>query len=131
MTQRTRTRQSAKSAGTKFETEIVRYFRIVLDDDRIERRAKNGAKDRGDISGLRLSPALRGGRIVAEVKNRNQTALGPWMNEADIERMNDDATVAMVIHKRHGIGHPGHQWVTMTVNDLVALLSGERPVELA
>lgn len=128
MTTRTRSRAAAKSAGTRFETNIVNYFRDVLDDDRIERRAKNGAKDRGDITGLRLSQSLaRNGRLVAELKDVVKLALGVWMNEAEIERGNDDAVATMVIHKRARYGCAGDQWVTMTVDDLLALLTGERP----
>ncbi|WP_222844471.1 hypothetical protein [Saccharomonospora sp. CUA-673] len=41
--------------------------------------------------------------------------------------MNDDAAVGLVIHKRHGNANPAEQWVSMTVADLVALLTGERP----
>ena len=33
-----RNRNSAKAAGTKFETLVTRYLRTTLDDDRIERR---------------------------------------------------------------------------------------------
>jgi hypothetical protein len=54
-------------------------------------------------------------------------ALSGWVNEADIERGNDDALVGLVIHKRRGQGDPLDQYVTCTVRDLVALLTGERP----
>ena len=33
---------------------------------------------------------------------------------------------ALIIHKRHGKGQPGDQWVTCTLADLVALLNGDR-----
>lgn len=124
---RKRSLRSAKAAGTRHETNIVRYLAIHL-DDRIERRARNGAKDRGDISGIRLSPALGGGRVVAELKDRRDYSLSQWYRQADIERGNDDATVGLIIHKRHGVSDPGRQWVTCTVDDLVAILSGARPV---
>jgi hypothetical protein len=134
--QMSRTRASAKTAGAGFERTIADYLAKTV-DDRIDRRVKTGAKDRGDIAGMRLSPALRGGRVVIECKNeRNETtckcgrkhtrlSLGPWATEAEIERGNDDAVAAVVIHKRHGVGWPGQQWVTMTVDDFVALLIGE------
>lgn len=125
---RKRTRLSAKSAGTRHETSIAGYLAEHI-DDRIERRTRNGGKDRGDLSGLRLSPALGGGRIVAELKNSARCDLAAWAKEADIERGNDDATVGLVIHKRHGKADPGEQWVTCTVNDLIALLTGQRPEE--
>lgn len=117
-----RTRASAKAAGTRFETEAVTYLAAHYDDV-IERRAKTGGKDRGDISGWRFA----GRRIVAEVKNVSRLNLAGWVTEAETERLNDDATVGLVIHKRHGNGDPGEQYVTLTLRDLVALLTGERP----
>ena len=117
-----RTRASAKAAGTRFESQIADYLAEHV-DDRIERRARAGAKDRGDVSGVRH----RGARVVIECKNTTRATLGPWVNEAEVERGNDDALVGVVAHKRHGNGKPGDQFVTMTLRDFVALLTGERP----
>jgi len=122
----TRTRASARAAGSRFEREIADYLKGAV-DDRIDRRVKTGAKDRGDLGGIRLSPALRGGRVAAELKNTARIAVGPWLREAEIERGNDDAVVGVVIAKRHGIGDPAEQLCIMTLRDLVALLTGERP----
>jgi hypothetical protein len=119
-----RTRSSAKQAGTRFETTIARYLAEVLEDDRIERRARNGAKDRGDISGLRITG---GGRLVAELKDVSTLSLSGWVNEAHIEAGNDDAVAGVVIHKRRGKTDPGDQYVTCTLRDLVTLITGERP----
>ena len=118
-----RTRSSAKQAGTRFETLVARYLAEVLEDDRIERRAKTGSKDRGDISGLRC----HGQRVVAECKNTSRMNLPAWVDEAQIEAGHDDALVGVVIHKRHGIADPARQWVSMTVADLVAILTGVKP----
>lgn len=118
----TRTRASARTAGTRFESLVVAYLAEHVDDG-IERRAKSGAKDRGDISGLRHM----GQRIVAECKNTARLDLAGWAAEADEERRNDDAGVGVVIHKRHGRGAAADQWVTMTLADLVSLLNGGRP----
>ena len=119
----TRTRASAKEAGSKFETLIANYLARTV-DDRIERRSRNGAKDRGDLSGLRHM----GERVVVEIKDHGgQLQVGPWLNEAEIERGNDDALVGMVVAKRRGKGDPADQLVIMTLADLVALLTGERP----
>lgn len=117
-----RSRASAKKAGTALETLIADYLAQHI-DDRIERRTKNGNKDRGDLSGLRHM----GQRVVGEIKNTARISLGTWAAEAEIERLNDDAIAGLIFHKRHGKGQPGDQWVTMTVRDLVALLTGERP----
>ena len=61
----TRSRRSAKAAGTRFETSIANALATALDDDRIERRARNGSKDRGDIAGVRLHSQ----RVVIECKD--------------------------------------------------------------
>ena len=118
----TRTRKSAKSAGTKFEQDVATYLRLALHDERIERRARNGNKDRGDISGL----IHMGGRIVVECKNTTRTNLAGWATEAEVERGNDDAVAGIVVHKRHGKGQPGEQWVTMTLADFASILTGSR-----
>lgn len=124
MTARKRNRASAKKAGSAFERLIADYLNQHV-DDRIDKRARTGAKDKGDVGGLRHM----GERVVIECKNTTRTNLATWMSEAETARGNDDATVALVIHKRHGKGQPGDQWVTTTLTDLVALLTGERPDE--
>ena len=117
----TRTRASAKKAGTTFERTTADYLAAVV-DDRIDRRVKNGAKDRGDIGGVRI----HGQRVVLECKNTAKTSLGTWANEAEIERGNDDALAGVIVHKRHGTADPGKQWVTLTLADFAALLTGDR-----
>lgn len=117
-----RSRASARAAGTRFETSIARYLADKI-DDRIERRAKTGAKDRGDISGIRH----HGHRVVIECKDVSRLNLAGWVEEADTERGNDDALIGLVVHKRRGTSDPGDQYVTTTVRDLVALLTQERP----
>ena len=121
----TRSRASAKAAGTRFETSIARALAEALDDDRIERRAKTGARDRGDIGGVRI----HGKRVVLELKDCARLDLPGWTREAREEAGNDDALVGLVIHKRRGVGDPMEQWVTCTVRDLVALITGQRPEE--
>lgn len=118
-----RSRKSAKTAGTAFETATARYLAGALDDDRIERRARSGAKDRGDIGGVRSLA----GRVVIECKNTARIDLAGWMSEARVEAGNDDATTAVVVHKRHGVGmsRMGDQWVTMTLADFARLLGGD------
>lgn len=118
----TRNRSSAKAAGARFERIIADVLAKHI-DDRIDRRVKTGAKDRGDIGGLRH----RGMRLVVECKDVAKTDLSGWVREANVERSNDDAHVGLVIHKRRGYGDPLEQYVTCTVRDLVALLTGERP----
>ncbi len=96
----TRSRASAKKAGSTFERSVADNLAEHI-DDRIDRRVKTGSKDRGDIAGLRV--------------------------HAEIERGNDDALAGLVVHKRRGTADPGDQYVTCTLRDLVALITGERP----
>lgn len=117
----TRNRASAKKAGTTFERQVADYLAQHV-DDRIDRRAKTGSKDRGDIAGVRIW----GQRLVLECKNTTRLNLAGWMNQAETERGNDDALAGLIIHKRHGNNQPGDQWVTTTLRELTALLNGYR-----
>jgi hypothetical protein len=120
-----RNRQSAKAAGTAFENLVAWYLSDALDDDRIERRARNGSKDRGDIGGVRT---VMGERVIVECKDVRALSLSSWVNEAEIERGNDDAAVGVVAHKRSGKGakNMGGTYVTMTLADFAVLLGGTR-----
>jgi hypothetical protein len=117
-----RSRASAKAAGSRFERSIADCLAAHV-DDRIDRRVKTGGKDKGDIGGLRHM----GQRVVLECKDVAKLALGSWVNEADVERGNDDAIAGLVVHKRRGHGDPLDQYVTTTLRDLIALLTGDRP----
>ena len=124
----TRNRASAKKAGTFFESLVANFLAFRLADDRIERRAKTGARDRGDISGVRT---IRGGRVVIEAKNTARDNLPAWIREAEIERGNDDAVIGVVAHKKHGSMNPVDQYVFMTLETFARLLEGgpdDRPV---
>lgn len=119
-----RSMRSAKAAGSKFERDVADYLADKV-DDRIDRRVKTGAKDRGDIGGVRL----HGQRVVLECKNVASMALPQWTREAQTEAGNDDALVGVVVHKRHGTGAPADQWVSMTLADFVAILTGQRDAQ--
>lgn len=124
----TRSRATAKQAGTWLERITAEFLAFRLADDRIERRTKNGAKDRGDISGVKT---VRGGRVVIECKNEKRDNLPGWIREAEVERGNDDAVIGVVVHKRHGSMVPAQQYVSMTLETFARLLEGgpdDRPV---
>jgi hypothetical protein len=71
-----------------------------------------------------------GERVVVEAKDYGgQLRVSEWLTEAELERGNDDATVGLIIAKRRGTTNPADQIVLMTLGDLVALLTGERPPE--
>ena len=117
----TRSRASAKAAGTRFESAIAACLAEHL-DDRIERRARTGAKDRGDISGVRV----HGQRLVLELKDCARMDLAGWVKEAQEEAANDGALLGVTVHKRRGRGDPLDQYVTCTVRELISLISGQR-----
>ena len=119
-----RSRASAKAAGARME-------RIVADclshhvDDRVDRRVKTGAADKGDIGGVRTHT---GARVVIEVKDYGgRYQIGPWLDEAETERINDNAAAGVVIAKRRGVTDPLQQVCFMSVADLIALITGSRP----
>ena len=115
----TRTRATAKQAGASFERLIANYLATEI-DDRIDRRVKTGAADKGDIAGLRH----HGHRIVIECKDVAKLNLAGWVTEAQAEAGNDGALLGLVVHKRRGKGQPADQYVTLTLADLVKLIRG-------
>lgn len=115
-----RSRASAKQAGARFERQVSDYLRDALNIREIDRMVKTGRDDKGDIANVRDSQD----RLVAiECKNVRQQALPQWTREAQQEATNYQAHVGVVVHKRHGSGQMGEQWVSMTLDDLVKLLS--------
>lgn len=117
----TRSRASARQAGTRFERSIADYLAATV-DDRIDRRPKTGAHDKGDIGGVRV----HGKRVVLELKDWATLKLGVWVKEAEVERVNDGALAGFVVHKRRGVADPGDQYVTGTLRDLIAVITGIR-----
>ena len=118
----TRSNKSARAAGTRFERLIADWLRDNVSEF-IDRRAKTGNRDKGDLGGIRA----HGQEVVAELKDHSRFDLAGWITQADIERGNADALAGVVIFKRRGTADPGDQYVLMTVRDLAALLTGERP----
>ena len=125
-----RSRASAKKAGANFEGCVSGFLAVALGDPRIERRAKSGAKDRGDVTGL----VTRGRGLVVECKDyTGRDRIAQWLKEAEVERGNDDALAGMVVSKLRGIPadrrkltRMAAQPVTMTLLDLAALIAGDR-----
>lgn len=117
-----RNRQSAKQAGAAAERAVADYFAAALNDDRVDRRVKRGCDDRGDIGGVRV----HGQRLVIEVKNHVRSDVPGWIAEAQIEGRNDDALAGVVVAKRRGTTNVGRWYVHMTVEELVALITGQK-----
>lgn len=117
-----RSRASAKAAGSRFERLVADYLSVHVSDV-IDRRVKTGSSDKGDIGGVRV----HGQRVAVECKDVAKLNLAGWVTEADVERVNDGALAGVVVHKRRGKGSAGDQYVTLTLDDLVALITGARP----
>lgn len=118
----TRTRATAKQAGATFERQVADFLAAQLEDDRIDRRVKTGANDKGDIAGLRT---IRGAKVVVECKNYGgQFNVTTWLKEAEKERINDNATFGVVVAKRRGTAQPGEQVVFMDLDTFAKLLDG-------
>lgn len=111
-----------RQKGSSFERMVADYLK-AKGFPYADRRVKNGSKDKGDIGGV----GTDAGRLVLECKNTSKISLGVWAAEAEQERLNDEALAGVIVHKRHGKGKPEDQWVTLTLADLVAILTGKRP----
>jgi hypothetical protein len=118
----TRSNRSARAAGSAFESQITGALAKHLPHGEfIERRVTNGAKDRGDIGGVRTRS---GERVVVECKNHSRMEIGRWVTEAHFEALNDNAIGGIVVHKRRGTVDPLEQYVTMTLGDLIRIAWG-------
>lgn len=103
----------AKAKGTLAERAVVEYLRANGFPD-AERRALEGANDRGDIAGLPYT--------VLEVKNHAALDLAGWLNELMREIDNDNAEYGAVIAKRRGHTNPSQWYAIMPVEMLVKML---------
>jgi|HubBroStandDraft_1064217.scaffolds.fasta_scaffold28870_2 hypothetical protein len=105
---------AAKAKGTAAETAVVRFLQ-ANGYPHCERRALAGAQDRGDVAGI---PG-----IVIEVKAAARLELAAWVDEAEVEVLNNDQDeVPVVWHKRRGYTNPGDWYVTMDGCAFLALL---------
>ena len=114
-----RNRQSAKKAGTAFESLIAKGLREALQDNTIERAPRWGSVDKGDI----INVSIDGHPIVIQAKDVARTALPLWTKQARLQAASAQALVGLVVHKRVGTTNPMEQWVSCTLGDLVALIT--------
>jgi hypothetical protein len=105
---------ASKAKGTRGETAIVRFLRDH-GFSYAERRALNGARDLGDITGIPGGP-------VIECKNQNRHSLAEWIDEANAEAANARAPFGLVWFKRRGKTDPGDWFVLLDGSSLVLLL---------
>jgi hypothetical protein len=117
-----RSRKSARQAGSRFERVIADHLKVALDNEFIDRKVRSGSRDTGDVGGVRA----HGQRIVLELKDYGgQVKVSEWLKEAEVERGNDDALAGVVIAKKRGTADPNDQIVLMDVRNFVALITGE------
>lgn len=116
-----RSNKAARAAGARFERAIADHLAKVLDDDRIDRRVKTGAQDKGDIAGIRHL----GQRVVIECKDTTRLDIAGHLREANVEASNDDALAGVLVQKRRGVGDPGQQLVVMDVDTFARLLGAD------
>lgn len=109
----TRSRATAKAAGTAWETAIVRAL-IAAGWVHAERRRLAGAHDRGDIAGL---PG-----VVIEAKNTNRLDLAGAVDEANLEAANANAAIGLAWLKRKGKSSPEDGYVVMDGRTAIRLL---------
>ncbi len=118
----TRNRKSAKAAGARTERLVADYLRAAMDNEFIDRKARTGSRDTGDVGGVRAHSQ----RVVVEVKDCARLDLPGWLREAETEAVNDAALCGVVVAKRRGVADPSKQFVVMELGHLVALITGER-----
>lgn len=116
-----RSRAAAAAAGRAMERGTANYLADTV-DDRIDRQVKTGAKDVGDIGGVRF----HGHKIAVECKEVTTPALPAWLREAEVERENLGALAGVVVHRKRGDTLMENQYVTMTLRDFASLMAGRR-----
>ncbi len=102
--------------GASFERTIADYLGNYFDDGMIDRRIKHGSNDTGDITGFHWHCK----RVVVECKSEKNfgSRLADYVQEAEIERGNDDAFMGVTVVKRpkYGNKHVGGNYVVMTLD---------------
>ena len=103
----------SRAKGTSWESAIVTYLQTA-GWVHTERRALNGAKDRGDIAGI---PG-----VCIEAKSAARIELAEWLKEAQTEKVNSGASVGAVWIKKRGKTSAGDGYVVMDGQQFVQLL---------
>lgn len=109
----TRSRTSARQAGTRWESAIVAYLR-EQGWPHAERRARTGAHDQGDITGI---PG-----VVIEAKDAARVDLARFADETETERANAAADIGAAWIKRRRRSSPADAYVVMTGATFTRLL---------
>ena len=109
----TRSRRTARQAGTAWESAIVDALRHN-GWPHAERRAKTGAIDKGDITGVI--------GVCIEAKNTARFEPATFLDEATTEAAHAGAVVAAAWIKRRGHTAPGKGYVLLDGDTFMKLL---------
>ena len=102
----------SKAKGSRFERLIADYLSETFPCERIPAGA---TVDRGDL----WTPT----GVTLQLKDHARLAMGPaWAATLD-QQANNGHDLSFLVHKRHGKGAPGDQWVTCDVTQLRRLLA--------
>lgn len=104
---------AARAKGTAWESAIVDFL-TRHGFPHAERRALNGALDKGDIAGI---PG-----VVIEAKNCKTITLGAFVDEANRERDNAAACIGVAWVKRRGKASAADGYVVMDGPTFLTLL---------
>jgi hypothetical protein len=106
---------AARAKGTAWESAVVDFL-TRNGFPHAERRALNGAVDKGDVAGI---PG-----VVIEAKNCKTINLAQFLDEANRERDNAGAAIGVAWIKRRGKASAANGYVVMDGPTFVALLRG-------
>lgn len=104
---------ASKAKGTSAETAVVKYLLENGFPD-VERRALQGAKDKGDIAGIP--------RTVVEVKAAKRLELSEWLKELAEEIQNANAENGVLVVKRPRRGDAADWYAVMPFSEWVRLI---------
>jgi hypothetical protein len=104
---------ASKRKGTAWESAVVDWLR-AHGHPYCERRALNGSRDRGDITGIP--------NVVVEAKNTNRHDFAGAVDEARVEAANARVDIFVAVIKRKGKGDPGEAYAVTTLDVFNRLL---------
>lgn len=111
-----------KDIGTHFTTGVVRHL-IPNGWPSAELRNQAGSNDKGDIIGTPgVCIECKGGKAA---ENASDLDILTWMAQADAERINSKADIAVLVWKRKAVGrvNAGRWWAAMWSDDVARLMA--------